>query len=1221
MRLLAGQGDVMSDNAVRWTSQQRLAIETRGVNVLVTASAGTGKTSVLSKRCVEILCDTNDVTDVSQILVLTFTEASAEEMKLRIAEELSRAASKSGNAFLRRQLLLLDAAHISTIDAFCKRLITDNFHVLGIDPMFRIIDADEQRLIKSEILDVVVEDAWAREDLSQGLCDLLINRNLQSAGGGFLKNIVGVNDFLGSVASVSRWHDKAKSLADIKSVCGSELAEKQKEIILDKLVQCRERLIYAIRLDAKFTEESHWSEQIASEYLATVEKCIESLEGGSDEYVGLVCGFSPAKFINKPKGLAKETADLIKGPVKKVKEILQELKGLAVLNPAYEEAVLPAGNLQTRVLLELVEQFQRRYGEAKDKLNCLDFADLEHLMLRLVDESPQVAQGLRNKFKYIFVDEYQDTNFLQQEILEKISRDDNVFVVGDVKQSIYAFRQAKPEIFLGLLKDAAGDEGGGKSLRVDLRDNFRSRKEVLDFANLIFSRIMTGSVAAVDYDERAFLRAGFDYEDSGGGPYVELNLIDENIAGAGGSEGVTASQRQAAFIAGRIKEMVGESGGEGVEIFDKDIGGYRRVQYRDIVILMRSPSTSVNDYLEILRLAGVPVSSQSSSGYFQAVEIGDMISLLKVLDNPQRDIELAAVMRSPMFGFSDTELAVVRGYDNCGGRENETSFYDCVLGYAHDGVGAELAGKLRDFLDLFRDWRAMACRGSLADLVWHVYRRTGYLSFVSGLPDGKQRRANLLKLHDRAIQFEGFSTNARNASLTRFVEFVEKLDAENHDWAPAQPDSSADNAVRIMSVHNSKGLEFPVVFLSEVNRKFNARDISAECLFDDDNALGLKVVDPKSKLKLSSIAHQVIADEKKKTLIAEEMRILYVAMTRARERLVVCGSVKGKKAAAIVAGCAVLNDECPQGWQLNSAGCHLDWVLFGLGSQRQVQEVFDVESEGGSDCRLFTVSMFEAGEINEFVGGLRGKQERLKGLDECGSDLGGKLLAKVKSSVGWEYAFGGSAGANAKMSVSELTHRGDEFSRFDLSDAFERLPQALREGGAETNVDPRQVGTATHLIIEKLDLAAGATLAAVKSLRDQLCDEGLIPEDAAAAVRCESIVAFFASEIGSLAVDPANSVVREWPFIYGLPAEEIDGQSKGEVIVVQGIVDMVIETPEGLVVVDFKTDNVSAEGAFERAKIYQQQIDLYSRAAAGILGKKVVGSWLYFLRAGVSISY
>ncbi|MHC4076772.1 MAG: UvrD-helicase domain-containing protein, partial [Planctomycetota bacterium] len=490
------------------------------------------------------------------------------------------------------------------------------------------------------------------------------------------------------------------------------------------------------------------------------------------------------------------------------------------------------------------KKFVQLYSHAKITLNCLDFADLEHYALKLLTaedssqdrmEPSQTALMLREKYKYIFVDEYQDINSVQQRILEMLSTGGNVLEVGDVKQSIYAFRGAQPDIFLEQLNHASAEiEKAPGGLRVDLNLNFRSAKGILDFVNKVFSRIMTNSFAKIDYDESHQLKPGHEDESKGSTlgdsePVVEFHILDEiqkeygsddqksnGANGQGNPSLVTSRQSQAATIARRIRQMVGaDTGKPEFQIYDKRQDTIRDVDYRDIVVLMRSLAKKANDYVEIFRLAGVPVSCQATAGYFQATEISDVLCLLKVLDNPQRDIELAAVLRSPFFNVSDSELAKIK-IQSRATKEHE-NFYDCMLRYSSSDKDKKLTDKLEAIDKKIKQWRSIGRRGNIADVLWQVYRETGYLSFVSALPNGQARKANLLKLHNRAIQFEDFASSAGIYSLTRFVEFIEKLQETGQDWAPAEPQASAGNSVRILSVHKSKGLEFPVVFLAELD--------------------------------------------------------------------------------------------------------------------------------------------------------------------------------------------------------------------------------------------------------------------------------------------------------------------------------------------------------------------------------------------------------------------
>jgi len=777
----------MSAKKLNWTKQQTRAIDAAGSDILVTASAGTGKTAVLSERCVNLLADTKEPTDVSQILVLTFTNPAADQMRSRIAERLHKQFRQTRNSRLKHQLLLLDAAHISTIHAFCKRIITEHFYLLGLDPTFRIIDPDEQRLVKSEVLEKIIEDAWADSSLADGLKSLLRRRNLKSTRGGFLEKIITLSEFLDAVVSRSRWYERAAVLTEAGAIFAAELVDQQKQIMLKKLNQCKSRLQYAMLLDRHCTDGGHFSGPIQTSYIEPVNQCIEYLQADDiDKCAELITGFSPPNFKRRPKDMSKSVADFIKAPALKAKKTLKKLASLAIINPDYERIVAPIASLQGKVMIELVKRFDRQYSDTKNKLNCLDFADLEHLTLALLNDNDSIAEKLRERFKYIFVDEYQDINAVQEAIVQKLSRRDNVFVVGDVKQSIYAFRQSRPEIFLKHLARAAEhSDTATVPLRVDLSDNFRSRKPVLDFANAVFSRIMNPSLASIQYDEKAFLKPGFNYKPAGkpDRSLVEMYILNEEPtddsdnnqpenSNVGPAQHTTSPQRQAAFIAKRIRQMVGADTGKAeFQIYDKQTETYRNVEYRDIVILMRSPAHIANSYVEILQLASVPVSSQTSAVYFATTEITDCICLLKVLDNPQQDIELAALLRSPFFKLTDTQLAMIRLHCRNETSEPETPFYNCLLNYSQDGPREKLRDRLKEILTQIDDWRTQQRNKGLPDLLWRILRDTGYLSFVSALPGGKQRRANLLKLHDRAIQFENFATSAQAVSLTRFIEF------------------------------------------------------------------------------------------------------------------------------------------------------------------------------------------------------------------------------------------------------------------------------------------------------------------------------------------------------------------------------------------------------------------------------------------------------------------
>jgi ATP-dependent helicase/nuclease subunit A len=1286
----------MTEKKILWTDQQRRVITARGSDVLVTASAGTGKTAVLSGRCVDII---SGKSDVRNLLVLTFTDAAAEQMRLRIAQQLKEAFERKPDNHLRYQLILLQGADISTIHSFCKRLITEYFYKLGLDPTFRVIDGDEQTLLKAEVLEETIDHAWGRDDLRSDLERLLYGRDLRT-GDGFLAKVIKISNFLDGVVSRENWCERALRLAEITDLLTGSLGEKQKKIIAKRLSDIIGLLRHAQKLSISNGANDAWAQKLEETHIKPVTDCLDILETGRwDECAEAIRNFNKPRTY-KPKGLPEEITELIKQSAKKAVDEFENLSQLAVVNPDYLDSIAVSAGLQTKVLIELVRQFDELYCRAKRSINCMDFADLEHYALKLLtdENSPpdkpapsETALSLRQRYQHIFVDEYQDINSVQQQILRMLSPGGNILQVGDVKQSIYAFRGAEPNIFTEQLRLACIDPKnvpGG--LLVYLNTNFRSAKGILDFVNKIFARIMTVSFTDIDYDESARLRPApvEEHETSdAANAVVEFHILDEtNFESDKQDEQayespvgddlslVTSRRRQAAMIARRIRQMVGaETGKAEFQVFDKEQNLFRDVQYRDIVVLMRSLAKKANDYVEVLRLAGVPVSSQASAGYFQATEISDCLSLLKVLDNPQRDIELAAVLRSPFFKLNDSDLAKIKIHNKKTRQAGD--YYNCVLQYSKNGPDKKLADKLGQILVQIEKWRTTARQGKLADLIWQIYRRTGFLSFVSALPNGLSRRANLLKLHDRAIQFEGFASSSGIPSLGRFVEFFEKLQEVGQDWAPAEPQSSAGNAVRILSVHKSKGLEFPVVFLAELESGFNKQDIRADCLVDTEDTIGLRIIDRRTNSKLSSLAHQVIAEQKLATSLAEEMRILYVATTRARDRLILTASQNQTNCCRVITNGLFFDDESVPDWQLRACRNPLEWILYGLCDQKVLHEAFNSGlSNRAVNNNLFKFKLYDRTDLkqlSEFVINQKAKTQTRPA--SAGKKISKKQrhsehLARIKESLSRKYQFGDSPSIQAKTSVTALTHRNDEYIKFDYSGILERRPRAIMttEPQATDIVEPRLKGTAAHLVISRLDLAKPVNEMAVERTIKTLVGEKTISAEVAEHIDTKSIAAFFKSESGGLVLDSGNTVLREWPFTYALKISdwvtvtdesknakpstslhsvaatrrefvsmaatkqsEVDGPSSSnsvtttdnanDSVIVQGIIDMLVRTPQGLVIVDFKTDNITAGQAEQRAEFYRRQLELYGRAASAILKSDVIARWLYFLTPGVSI--
>lgn len=1217
-------------NTPRWTPDQQRAIQARGADVLVSASAGTGKTAVLSNRCVSLLMDNANPVDVTDILVLTFTDAAAEEMRARIHAELRRALHREKHPRLRAQLLMLDSACISTIHSFCKRLITEHFYLLDLDPGFRLLDADEQLLLRFQILESTLENAWQDSSLVESLNELLRGRNLTAGSFGYLENILTVSRFLESVPDAPQWYDRIHTLTDLAAAARLEAA--QAESLENNLDRLSRQIELMLEMDARCIA-GHWHDQIQAELAAPLIACRNAL--GKKDYAlcrEIIEGFKPAAF-RKPKDADPDAVERVKYQIDTFKLRFRALASRAVFNPDYIEHLAPHASLQSRTLLELVRRFERDYAAAKQRLSSLDFSDLQRLALRLLSENPDLAQTLRARFKYIFLDEVQDINAIQQRIIERIASGDNAFLVGDVKQCIYAFRQANPRLFLERIHAAGRD----RSTLVALTDNFRSHPDVLDFANAVFSRVMTEAFTGLTYDDTAHLRPGLDVytgaeEAQTPSPRIELHLFDEEES-AGDADGdqddthtdedtsgddaqspgqISDAQRQAVFIAERIKKMLSE---KELRVFDKSARAFRDLEYRDIVILMRSPSTYAGDYVQVLQQAGIPVDTAGAAGFFAATEITDCVTLLRVLDNPRQDIELAALLRSPFFGFTDTDLARIRLFARSRDRENTPPYHACVMLYAREGDDADLRDRLSEALARIDAWRTAARHGSLSELFWSILRESGYLAFVTALPHGRRRRANLLKLHDRAIQFENFADPSRSGSLTRFVDFLEKLRLREQDWAPAESDA-VENAVRVLSVHKSKGLEFPVVFLAQLGQPFNLTGSTGPVLLDEDFGMGLRLIDPATRASAPDLLHEIIADARRGLDLAEEMRILYVAVTRAREKLILTGSVRSATARRIVAEVAVRPDRPAEDFQLRACRSPILWLLYALAPHEPLRRLFaDIpfpETAPPMPAPDFSAAFVDTAALDEPARAiLYPERSRLDASALPPDDP--DLARRVHQALDWRYPCESAITAHAKMSVTQYTHRGDEFLRLAAPAPSAPGPRAL-DADRTTRISAAQVGTAAHLLIQNLDLSAPVTLAALEKTLARLVDSHQIDPDAAGRVNLQSVLDFFETDLGRSTLNPAHRVLREWPFTFALPLPEAD-----DFRIIQGIIDMLILTPKGHTIVDFKTDRVTADTAPQKAEHYREQIRLYSLAAESILKTKTLGGYLYFLSPALTV--
>lgn len=905
-----------------WTDEQREAITGNEKNLLVAAAAGAGKTAVLVERIIRKITDEENPVDIDRLLVVTFTNAAATEMRERIGEAISEKLEENpGSANIQRQLTLLGKASITTIHSFCLEVIRSNFQQINIDPGFRIADETESQLMKLEALNEVFEEQYENENT--GFFELLECYGGNRDDKELQDMVLNLYNFIQSSPWPGEWLEKMTECMNVpegtdfgKTLWGRVLLQSVKTE-LEGLKEMVSRALEILK-DALGLEKY---QAVYMEDLANIEAMLKLLNEDSDmqwdRTFNALQGIEFAVLPRCGKGVDKDKQEIVKKIRDDVKQSIKRLREKVVTSVSNDinndmKVLYP----KMKCLASLVEQLAGKYAKKKSRKSVVDFNDLEHFCLEILTEKQEDGSILpsktailyRERFEEILVDEYQDSNLVQEAIINMISKGDDksprVFMVGDVKQSIYRFRQARPELFLDKYNMYFPDKGN-PSRKILLFKNFRSRREVVDAINFLFKQIMSVGVGELDYTDTEALNAGavFDEnerEDMTVGGEAELHLIQTDgvdYISAGENEGEEGQkdegeeedeemldnvQCEARLVGRRILELMKpDENGRYFCIFDKAKEEYRRVEYRDIVILLRTTRNWAEVFADELSVMGIPVFADTGTGFFKTVEVQVMLSLLQIVDNPLQDTPLLSVLRSPIAGFSTDELAELRIADK------RALLFDALNKLAESGqTGA--ARKASAFLENLQKWREMSLYMSTDRLLWQLYNDTGYYSIVGAMPAGEQRQANLRILYERARQFEETSYKG----LFNFINFIDKLKSSRGDMGSAKILSENDNVVRIMSIHKSKGLEFPVVIVAGCGKKFNLQDMNKTILLHHELGFGPDVVDHKLRLSWPSMAKQAIREKIKAETLSEEMRILYVALTRAREKLIITGAVK-----------------------------------------------------------------------------------------------------------------------------------------------------------------------------------------------------------------------------------------------------------------------------------------------------------------------------------------
>lgn len=1179
---------------VKWTTDQQHAIECCKGSVLVSAAAGSGKTAVLVERVIRRLTDEDNPCSAEDLLIVTFTRAATAQMREKIgAAILKRLSEDPTDRHLRRQYMLLPFAKICTIDSFCNDLVRENFHALGISPDYSLLDNETAVIMKNDVCEAMLERAYEEDSDGSfsGLSDMMSSG---SSDEDFAKLIIKMYDISTAYPFPDLWLDsliEEYSQPDINKSCWGGIIKKYVCDMLDYCVSSSNDMMTAMESDSI----------VADAYGAAVQSDInmyaELREKVNRDWDEALEAFNTVKYVGLgrvPKGYESETKNAVMTARKKLKDLLKKVPNIMCVSSGEHSEDVRLMRGPVTKLIELVKQFGREYSAEKDKMNSADFSDILHRALNLLAVSDgrggyiktDLARELSSHYVEILVDEYQDINEAQDMIFKAISADENnLFTVGDVKQSIYRFRQAMPEIFLRRRSTTHSFESGKYPLGITLGSNFRSRVGVTSCVNYIFRQLMSTEAGELEYDDSEALNAAAKYPERDT-PDCELHVVTDK-----GNRADTL-EAQARYVARYIDRTVRE----GKMLVTKG-GALHPASYGDFCILLRTAKNVSSVYANALSERGIPVFSPETGGFFEAAEISFILSLLRVLDNPVQDIPLAAVMLSPLFGFSAGELADIRASAKERLEEGETEpLYRSVAASADEGDEKAAA-----FLKKIESLRRLSLTLSAGELVRRVCEETGFDAIAGAMPDGERRRLNIGLLCDYAEKYEA----AGNLGLSGFIRFIDKVARTSGDLATAARPSENADIVRIMTVHQSKGLEFPICILADMQHAFNERDNTESVLISSSAGLGMKrrTEDGISVYDTASRRAAVITSERMGR--SEEMRVLYVALTRAKENLIMVTSVPNPEK-----GLAKVAVECGIGERANPFAVlrmnnFSDLVLTALMRHPAADELRKLSSV---DVPIFLPEKDRfklkvvVSDSESFMTESANEQKiaaKPVFFDEVCERLDYSDPRSVLSSV------------PAKRAASDGSERGINREYFASS-----RPAFMSSGG----LTPAQRGTATHKFMQFSNYAAAR--ADIESELARLVDGGFLSEDEGKAVNVSAAKRFFMSSLAER-IFASDNVMREKKFAALFPAKffypELTGEAAEEKIVVQGIADCVFVEDGKLVIVDYKTDTgVDAEALLDR---YSAQLGIYREALSQALGMPVKETLLYsfFMNSTVKV--
>lgn len=1254
---------------VMWTTEQQKVIDSRDCNILVSAAAGSGKTAVLVERIISMVTDPVHPVDIDRLLIVTFTRAAAGEMRERIRLAIEKKlAEDEDNEHLQRQSTLLHHAQITTIDSFCSYVVKNYFHLIDLDPSYRMAEEGELRLMQGDVAAQVLNDAYDRKEP-----EFLQFVECFSTG----KTDEGIEDMIKHLYAFSvsypypeEWLLSCKEAYSISSVEELEQAGWMQMIKEDirKSLQEAMNLADAALETARGEGGPYYYENALESDRTFVQKLLQT--DSFEEWQRLFSGLSFARLgAKKDSQVSEEAKELAKNLRQQVKDLLGELKeqyfSLSLEDAA--EYVRMAGG-PVGVLIDLTLAFARAFAEKKREKNILDFSDLEHFALKILvdhsgekDKRTQAAKELADRFAEVMIDEYQDSNFVQEKLLNAVSKmeegNNNIFMVGDVKQSIYRFRLARPDLFMEKFKTYS--TAGGKCLRIDLHKNFRSRKEVLDGVNFLFYQIMGEALGKVEYDDAAALYPGASFPPYQAGQDGEPNAAQNRQNGEpnaaqnqqnGRSDAAEKQQNSAAdtelilvetdeeewkvmesgenvqelearAAAARIQELVGS-----YPVLDKTTGQYRPARFGDCVVLLRTLSGWSETFKRVLNAQGIPASVTTKTGYFSASEVMTVLNYLRILDNPLQDIPFAGALHNLPGGFSMEELARVK----CVGREREKSgLYQSLLAAeslrespnARDRQTGEKAVR---FLELYESIRKKVPYTPMHELLWEIYDRTGLIDYIQAGASGEQQKANLLMLLQKARDYE--STSYRG--LFNFVRYIENLQKYQVDFGEANILSENEDTVKIMSIHKSKGLEFPVVFVSGMGKQFNQQDARASLAMHPDLGVGADWVDAELRTKTPTLLKKAVQRQIQIENLGEELRILYVALTRAKEKLILTGCTSRiEKRLTALEPLKKQEERRISYGRLAKARCYLDWIFPALARHRCMDEVYLSyekrpyvlnplhDDEAGFHIQMISPTKLTLEEAETRMIQKMKKQEILE--FDTAAVWDEKVREQIEERFTYSYPYPDRDKIPAKVTVSEVKrlHMEDEESASWYEEEEEMIPyipsfiEKRREGltGAGR-------GTAYHRVFECLDFSKAGSAKEAEEQLSALESEHRIDSEIRRTVSPRDVYQFAASSIGRrMAEAQAHGMLyREQPFVMEIAADRLmEEYAEEERVLVQGIIDAFFYEGDGIVLVDYKTDRVRRRDGSDLIEKYRVQLDYYAEALERVTGRKVTEKYIY----------